>query len=273
MFERVTAVAAVANVECSKLSAQIKARVALVACTAGPFVFAAAMRVQTSLPEDTLFGRSVKDSGFALSLVVLGFAALWVLPVLASVVGGDVFSAEDRYGTWKTILTRSCRRSEVFAGKVAAALGFSLLATLVLAVSSAAAGVLVIGAEPLVSLSGTMLSAPHALMRVTLAWISVLPAMVGMTSVAVLVSVAARSSTAGVGLPVVVALAMQLYALVDGPELVRRLFITSGFTAWHGLLAEPAFHGPLAYGAAVSGAYAIVSLAIAYRLVLRRDIA
>jgi len=269
-LERVTAVAAV---ECSKLSAQIKTRTALLACAAGPFLFAVALRVQTSLPEDTLFGRSVKDSGFALSLVVLGFAALWVLPVLASIVGGDVFSAEDRYGTWKTVLTRSCRRSEVFAGKLAAALGFSLLSTLVLAVSSAAAGLMVIGSAPLVSLSGTLLAAPDALMRVTFAWLSVLPAMLGMTAVAVLVSVATRNSAAGVGLPVVIALTMQLYALVDGPELVRRLLITSGFTAWHGLLTEPAFHGPLAYGTAVSGVYAIVSLAIAYRLLRRRDIA
>src|SRR5262249_14446106 len=119
-FMRLERVAAVAGAEGSKLSAQIKTRVALVACVAGPFAFAVVMRVQNSLPEDTLFGRAVKESGFALPLVVLGFAALWVLPALTSIVGGDVFSSEDRYGTWKTLLTRSCRRSEVFAGKVSA---------------------------------------------------------------------------------------------------------------------------------------------------------
>ena len=74
-------------------------------------MFAAAMRVQSSLPADTLFGRAVTDSGFAIPLVVLGFAALWPLPVLASIAGGDVFSAEDRYGTWKTVLTRSRSRA------------------------------------------------------------------------------------------------------------------------------------------------------------------
>lgn len=270
---RLHTIATVAGVECSKLSAQVKTRVALVASAAGPFVFAAAMRVQTSLPEDTLFGRSVKESGFALSLVVLGFAALWVLPVLTSIVGGDVFSAEDRYGTWKTILTRSCRRSEVFAGKVAAAFGFSLLATAVLAASSVAAGMLVIGSGPLVSLSGALIAPAHALTRVTLAWISVLPPMFGMTAIAVLLSVATRNSAAGIGLPVVVALTMQLYALVDGPEIVRRLLVTSGFTAWHGLLAEPSYHGPLAYSMAVNSVYIVASLAIAYRLLRRRDIA
>jgi ABC-2 type transport system permease protein len=260
-------------VEWSKLSAQLKTRVALLACVVAPFLFAAAIRVQDSLPEDTLFGRAVKESGFALPLVVLGFSALWVFPVLTSVVGGDVFSAEDRYGTWKTVLTRSRRRSDVFAGKVAAALVFSLLATVVLAMSSVAAGMLVIGSGPLVGLSGALMTPSHALTRVALAWVSVLPPLFGMTAVAVLVSVVTRNSAAGIGLPVVAALIMQLYALVDGPEIVRRLLITSAFTAWHGLLADPPYRSPLVYGTAVSGVYLVISLAIAYRMLQRRDIA
>jgi ABC-2 type transport system permease protein len=230
------------------------------------------MREQSSLPEDTLFGRSVKESGFALSLVVLGFAAFWVFPLLSSVVGGDVFSSEDRLGTWKTVLTRSRRRSEVFAGKVAASLGFSILAMTILALSSTSAGLLVIGAGPLVNLSGALLPASSAMTRVALAWLSVLPPMLGMTAFAVLLSVATRNSATGIGLPVVAALIMQLYALIDGPEIVRRLLITSAFGAWHGLLTEPPYRAPVVYSTAVSCAYLVISLAIAYRMLQRRDV-
>ena len=103
---------AVAGVECSKLVAQFKARVLLAACVIGPFALAVAVRVQSSLPEDTLFGRAVKESGFAVSLVVLGFAALWVFPVLTSVVGGTC-SRRDRYGTGHVLTFAQPRR--VFA--------------------------------------------------------------------------------------------------------------------------------------------------------------
>jgi ABC-2 type transport system permease protein len=78
-------------------------------------------------------------------LIVLGFAGLWAVPVLASLAGGDLFSAEDRYGTWAAILTRSRSRAELFAGKTLAASSFSLAAVIVLAASSVAAGTLVIG--------------------------------------------------------------------------------------------------------------------------------
>ena len=265
-------VLAVAGVEWSKLAAQFKVRILLATCVVAPFGFALAMRVQSSLPVDTLFGRAVKDSGFAISLVVLGFAALWAFPVLTSVVGGDLFSAEDRYGTWKTLLTRSRSRAEVFAGKVLTALGFSVLAVAVLAVSSVAAGMLVIGRQPLIDLSGVLVSPAQALVRVALAWASVLPPALGFTALAVLLSVAIRSSAAGIGLPVVLGLAMQLIAFVDGPELFRRLLLTSAFGAWHGLLTEPPFYKPLVHGAAVSGGYLVVCLIVAYRMLRRRDI-
>jgi ABC-2 type transport system permease protein len=264
---------AVAGVECSKLAAQIRARLVLAACVAGPFAFAAALRLQSSVPADTLFGRSVKESGFAVPLVVLGFSALWIFPVLTSVLAGDLFSSEDRYGTWKTVLTRSCSRADFFAGKALVAFGYSSLAVVVLAMSSVAAGVLVVGSQPLIDLSGNLLSPSQALVRVTLAWGTVLPPTFGLTALALLVSVATRSSTSGVGLPVVVALTMQLYALVDGPEAIRRLLITSGFGAWHGLLAEPSYSGPLVHATVASGVYFVVCLAIAFSVLVRRDIA
>jgi ABC-2 type transport system permease protein len=263
---------AVVSVECAKLAAQMKVRLLIAVCVAAPFVFAAVMRVQSSVPSDTLFGRAVKESGFAVPLVILGFAALWAFPVLASVVGGDLFAAEDRYGTWKTLLTRSRSRAEVFTGKVLTALGFSSIAVAVLALSSVTAGMLIIGRQPLIDLTGVVVPPPQALTRVALAWTSIVPPALGISAVAVLISVATRSSAAGIGLPVVLALTMQLYAFVDGPEVIRRLMITSAFGAWHGLLSEPPYYRPLVHGTIVSGLYVGFSLAIAYRLLQRRDV-
>ena len=78
--------------------------------------------MQSAIPADTLFGQWVHQSGFAIPMVVLGFAGQWVLPFVIAVVAGDIFSSEDHFGTWKTILTRSRSRGELFAGKFLAAL-------------------------------------------------------------------------------------------------------------------------------------------------------
>ena len=265
-------VAAVAGVECSKLFTQLKVQILFAVCLVAPFGFAVVVLNQSSLPTDTLFGRAVKDSGLAVSLVILGFAALWGLPVVSSIAGGDLFSAEDRYGTWKSILTRSRTRLEIFTGKLGAAAGVSIAAVVLLALSSVAAGVVVVGAQPIVGLSGVLLSAPDASARIGLAWLSVVPPVFALTAVAIAASVVTRSSAAGIGLPVLIALAMQLLALIDGPELPRRLLITSAFGAWHGLLADPPFLGPLFDAMLVSAGYAGAALFLAYRTLRRREI-
>jgi len=264
-------VLATVRMECAKLAAQPKVWAVLGTCLAGPFAFAAAMKLQSSLPEDTLFGRSVKASGFAVPLVVLGFAASWGFPALTSVVGGDVFSSEDRYGTWPTVLTRSRTRAEIFAGKVLTALTFSLLAVAVLAIGSVLAGALVIGRQPLLGLSGMQLEPGRALVLVVAAWGSVLPPVFAFTALAVLLSVATRSSAAGVGLPVVIGFAMELTSFVNGPETLRRVLLTPPLVAWHGLFTEHPYYGPLLDGTLVSAAFFVGCLAAAYRLVRRRD--
>src|SRR5262249_3656116 len=153
-----------------------------------------------------------------------------------------------------------------------ASLAFSALAVAVLAVSSVIAGVLIVGRQPLIDLSGSLMPASRAATRVALAWASVLPPTLAFTALAVLCSVATRSSVAGLGLPVLAAFAMQIAALVDGPEGARRIAITSAFGAWHGLLSEPPFYTPLFDAVAVSLAYFPISIAVARRVLRRRDI-
>jgi len=268
---RTRAVLAVMRAEAIKLGARTYATGVLAVCAIAPFLFVWAMRIQSSLPEDTLFGRAVKETGLATPLVVLGFAALWAFPVLASAIAGDLFSAEDRDRTWPALLTRSCGRSEVFAGKVIVAAAFACLATAVLAASSIVAGILAFGFRPLIDLSGALVTPGAALERIVLSWMTTIPPSIAFAALAVLVSIATRSSAAGIGLPVVAGLAMQLGLYVEAPEAARRLLLSSAFDAWHGLLTDQPYYRPLMYGIAVSAAYCAVCLAASYALLRNRD--
>ena len=119
--------------ETRKLRAQLASRVLVLVCVLGPLAFGLILNEQAAVPADTLFGVWVHESGYAVSLVVLGFAGYLGFPVVAGVVAGDLFSSEDRYGTWKTVLTRSCTTEELFVGKVLAAATFAVGLTAVAA--------------------------------------------------------------------------------------------------------------------------------------------
>jgi len=190
-----------------KLSSQLAIRLLALVCLLGPFVFAAILKVQSGSLTDTLYGAWVHSSGFALSLVLLAFAGSWGFPLAAGIVAGDMFSSEDRYGTWKLVLTRSCTRRELFAGKLLAAASFSVALT---AVASLLAGVLLIGDQSLVSLSGTVFSAGRSLGLVLAGWLLAVPPTLAFTSLGVLFSIVTRNGIMGVIGPGLCALAMQL---------------------------------------------------------------
>jgi ABC-2 type transport system permease protein len=258
--------------ELVRLRAQPRIRAAFALCLLGPPLLALVLGAQTGLPKDTLFGRYVKESGFALPLLVLGFAGTWVLPLVTSVVAGDVFATEDGHGTWQSLLTRSRTRAEVFAGKVMAA-GLTSVALLsVTTLSSLVAGLALAGDRPLPGLSGTPLGLGRATALVVASWASELPPLLGFAALAVLLSIWTRSSLAGVGGPLLLGLVMQLLALLGTLGSAVNVLLTTPFAAWHGLVRADPYFGPLWQGALVSLAWAVACLVPARRLLLTRDI-
>lgn len=258
-------------IEVRKLRSQMSTRLLILVCGLGPFAFAAALKIQSGTPADALFGIWVHSSGFAVSLVILGFAGSWGLPIVAGLLAGDLFASEDRHGTWKTILTRSCTREDVFAGKLLAAGSFAIGLTLLLALASLLVGLVFVGAQSLVNLSGVLISPGRLLALTAVSWLTCLLPVLAYTSLAVLFSVATRNGIIGVLGPLLVALVTQLLALIGRGVVVHLLLIGSAFDGWHGLFASRQFYGPLLISSLVSVAWIAVTLTISWRILARRD--
>jgi ABC-2 type transport system permease protein len=160
-------------------------------------------------------------SGWAGSLVMLGFSGMWALPLLTSVVAGDVFAAEDRLGTWRHLLVaiRSPRR--IFLAKTFASLTIILLLVAGLACSSAGAGIVAVGNRPLVGLDGHLLAPANAAGTVLLAWACALAPTLALAAIGLLGSVTLGRSPIGLILPALVALAMQIAQMLPLPVAVR----------------------------------------------------
>src|SRR5205814_5583547 len=138
--------------ELIKLLAQWPIRLALLACWLGPALIVAVISQQSSLPADTVFGRWMSQTGWAGPLVVLSFSCSWVLPLLTSLVAGDVFATEDRLGTWRHLLVAVRSRRRMFAAKALASLTIIILLAGGLAVSGIVGGLAAAGNRPLVGL-------------------------------------------------------------------------------------------------------------------------
>lgn len=256
--------------ELVKLLSQWRLRILILACWIVPGVLVAEVSRQSSLPADTLFGRWMHATGWAGSLVVLGFAGTYVLPLITSLVAGDVFAAEDRLGTWRHLLVaiRSPRR--IFAAKALASLTVIVLLVAGLAISSAA-GTLVVGNRPLIGLDGQTVAPADAVVKVLLAWLCAFAPTLALAGIGLLGSVTLGRSPMGLLLPAVAGLGMDGAQILPLPVAVRVALPSYGFIAWRGLFTSPAQVGPLLVAIVVSLLWAAVATGMAYWLFLRRD--
>jgi ABC-2 type transport system permease protein len=258
--------------EMTKLAAQARARVTLLICLVAPVLIVVVINGQQRPPKDSLFGRYIHQSGYAVPLLVLGFAAQWVLPLLTALVAGDIFASEDQHGTWKTVLTRSASRAQLFWAKTITAVTFAVAVLVILAAGTIVAGVVIVGHQDLTGLTGQLIPSGTAARLVIAGWATALAPMLGFTCLAILLSVRSRNPAFGIAAPVVIGMVMQLVGTLGGVEAIRPLLLTTPFESWHGLLAQDRFYSPLAWGLVASAGWCLVCLTTAFMSLRRRDI-
>lgn len=264
-------VARILRFELVKQFSAWRVRLLIGLCWLGPGLLVFAIDQQSTLPSDTLFGRWMHATGWAGSLVVLGVAGTWALPLVTSMVAGDVFASEDRLGTWRHLLIAVRSHRRIFAAKAIASVTVIGLLVAGLAVSSVFGGLLAEGNQPLVGLDGHLLSGGDAAGNVLLAWVCVLAPTLALAAIGLLGSVALGRSPMGLLLPMLAALGMQVAQLLPLPVPVRLALPGNAFVSWNGLFADPQQLGPLLIGVGVSLVWAVAATALAYLLFLRRD--
>jgi ABC-2 type transport system permease protein len=248
-----------------------RVRLLILVCWIGPGVLVFAINQQSTLPSDTLFGRWMHATGWAGPLVTLGFSGTWALPLLTSLVAGDVFASEDRLGTWRHLLVAVRSHRRIFAAKALASLSVILLLVAGLVASSVAGGLLAVGNKSLIGLDGHTLAPGDAAGKVLLAWACVLAPTLALAAIGLLGSVAMGRSPVGLLLPMLVALGMQVAQMLPLPVPVRLALPGYAFISWNGLFTDPEQLSPLLIGIAVSLVWALVATVLAYLLFLRRD--
>jgi ABC-2 type transport system permease protein len=196
-----------------------------------------------------------------------------MFPLITALVAGDIFASEDHNGTLKTVLTRSLERWQIFAGKVLAAATYAILAILLNGTFAVIAGTIVSGFNPLESLSGTTVSAPHALGLVYVSLLIYLIPIGTVVCIGMLLSVLFRNSAAAVVGTLMVSLLFQLLGILPGLGGLQPYLLSTQFQAWQGLLRTPIDWAPVVRAAWVCAMYGIPALGAAFLLFIRRDVA
>jgi ABC-2 type transport system permease protein len=222
---------------------------------------------------DNIFAAQITQSGLATPVLMLLFLSVFLLPVVAALVAGDIFANEDGNGTFKTILTRSVDRGQVFAAKALAAMTYAAIAVFLSAAVATVAGVASWGFHAVHTYSGTVVSAPEALLLVFAANAVYLIPLFALVGIGVLLSTATRNSAAAVVGTIGLVILLFIVAEIPGLEGIKPYLLTEQFQNWQGLLRTPTDWSPIAHSAWVCALYGVPALIAAYLTLLRRDVA
>ncbi len=222
---------------------------------------------------ESIIATQITQSGLATPVLMLEFQAYFMLPLIAALVAGDIVAAEDGNGTLKTILTRSVNRGQVFAAKTLAALSYGALAVFLSAIVATVAGVLSWGFHPIVTLSGSVVSASEGLLLVFAANGCYLIPLLTVACIGVLLSTTTRNSTAAVVGTIGFVILLYIVQGIPGLEGIKPYLLTEQFQGWHGLLRTPTDWAPVTHSLWVCALYAGPALFAAYLVFLRRDVA
>jgi ABC-2 type transport system permease protein len=223
--------------------------------------------------QGNIFAAHITQSGLATPVLMLLFLSVFMLPLIAALVAGDIVAAEDGNGTLKTILTRSVDRGQVFAAKALAAMTYATIAVFCSAAVATVAGVASWGFNHVVTFSGSVVSAPEGLLLVFAANACYLIPLLSVVAIGVLLSTTTRNSAAAVVGTVGFTILLFILAQIPGLEGVKPYLLTEQYENWHGLLRTPTDWTPIAHSAWVCALYAIPALFAAYLVFLRRDVA
>jgi ABC-2 type transport system permease protein len=259
--------------ELRKLRAQKRTYLGLGAAAAVPIIFVTALAIRNGEPRDVAFGRYVHDTGLAIPLVLLLFGSVWLFPLITALVAGDIVAAEDRDRTLKTILTRSVERQRVFAAKALAAVTYAIAAIALSGAVALAAGIVASGFNPIVTLSGTSVSASHGLALVGASLLVYLLPILAVACIGLLLSTVFRNSAAAIVGTLMFSLLLQLIGILPGLGGLQPYLLSTQFQAWQGFLRVPVDWAPILRALWVCALYAVPALLVAAVVFLRRDVA
>jgi len=246
--------------ELVKLAAQKRTWLGVAAAVVGPVIYLV-LAIDQGYPRAPL-ADNLGHTG-------VGFAPVVFKLIL---VAGDIVAAEDADGTLKTILTRSLRRSHVLAGKLLAVYTYVAFAMAAFFVVATVSAVIAWGFHPLVNLSGTRLSAPHALGLDVLAVLVYLMPVLAIASFGLFLSVLTRQSVAAVAGTLIYAMGLQGVAVIAAIRAAHPYLLTNQLTAWHGLFQTPTGGGTIVRAVWVSAAFALPPVLAAFAIFSRRDV-
>lgn len=215
---------------------------------------------------------SVAGNGLVLPIVTLMLAQNLLLPLVAAMVAADALAGESSHGTLRGLLLAPVGRVRLVWVKAFGVLVMTVLAVTVIAVSGVITGLVLIGSDGLVTLSGTTLPLGDALGRVALAvgWSSV--QMAGIGAIALAISSLTDHPLVVLAVTLGALIVFGVLGAIPSLEWLHPLLITTGWPSIADVLRDPIATDNLLTGLWRAGCYILIGMSATIARMATKDL-
>jgi ABC-2 type transport system permease protein len=225
--------------------------------------------------EGSAFGSLVDlatSGGLNFALFCLAVSAGFLLVVVVALFCGDPVASEAGWGSLRYLLAIPVPRARLLAAKLIVALGYSLLALIILTGTALIAGTLRYGWHPLGSSVAAEIPPGQGLLRLLGVAGYLAVSMLVVAGLAFLLTVLTDAPLAAVGGAVMLWILSSILDQITALGGIRNVLPTHYSDAWLGLLSTPAQIDDLVKGAISAVVYATVCWALAFWRFTRKDV-
>ncbi|QKW28879.1 ABC transporter permease [Streptomyces seoulensis] len=218
------------------------------------------------------FLAQITNNGLFLVFTALAATLPVFLPLAVGVVAGDAIAGEASAGTLRYLLVAPAGRTRLLLTKYATVLAFCLVATLVVAVSALAMGVLLFPLGDLTTISGTRIGFAEGLGRALLIALVVAASLTGLAALGLFVSTLTHSGVAAMATTVGLLITAQILEQVPQLHAIQPYLFPHYWLSFADLMREPVYWDGLVKNLELQALYAAVFGSAAWARFTTKDI-
>jgi ABC-2 type transport system permease protein len=221
------------------------------------------------------FLSAVLSNGKLYPLAAIAIVLPLFLPAAVAVMAGDSIAGEAQAGTLRYLLIRPVGRTRLLVAKLAAIVGFVILAVVIVAVTAYVVGRLLLGSAQggvATSISGSSLSSNQLAWRTALALAYAVLSMLGVAAIAVFLSTVTDTPLAASMGALALLIASTLLLTLDAARSLQPYLPTRYWLSFVDLFRDPILWRDVVRGAALQAVYLVVFLGAAWANFSTKDI-
>ncbi len=218
------------------------------------------------------FLSSITSSGLFVALAALAIELPLFLPLAVATIAGDSIAGEANQGTLRYLLTVPAGRTRLLVIKYASIVIFALAATTLVAMTGVLIGVILFGAGPMITFSGTQLAFGVSLGRLVLIIAYLAVGFAALGAIGLFVSVLTEQPIAATVATVLINVVMFVCDTIPQLDWLHPWLLTHWWTAFGDLLRDPMAFDTVGRGLLTALAYAVVFWLAAWARFAGKDV-